>query len=686
MPPIELRETSSPHIISDIATPALERYLQTGLIFVFDKFSSEFEKAQARPVSEVDSDNFPLNLSVNAPGSFAVAAATLNIQGGGSASVDLFRGDKKRDFLKALHLDASAGADLISFAFTAQLQSGPAGTVGDFSFGLTSGQEITVGNCAPVAASDVFSDATKRAISGLTLPHDLDDLRRLPAGHFCQVKGKGSLKFTASVQYSFYNNALASEPLEFISQSLSVKAHAGTKLQVAVERSDTHALTIASLGGNKVRLGVSLTEESNIEGSLDFSIGVSANAVNQDALAFLIEHVSPNPDKDLEKIKKALPNDARDLSDQIKKVLDGATKGGITASLHEALAKSREMNRLFVYEVDLDALDVDGVSAVEAALRGNFTAITANTLTGILEVDAISTLTLTTTHTLTIHLLGILNFSDVNSFVQKSKVALNSETGDVVLTSTDVRITENSIDSDHLREVLLRSAMITTPAASSPESPDFTFKMVFFLRKARAGTSDMQQFCNVLKSLSSPDVKAAEELAAQSATPVRDVGIYLSLDLNKQMSLAVLKDRDPDDFVIAGQDALRTVLAGIEGSANRLRLCSVGLGVWKQMREKGNRQDILAILQSCGITDQAAVVDFFGIDWWAQAMGKAATALAKKQPLKEAQKAALKDSQGGFDVPWALLATRLLAGSPAVEGKLITVPVSEVQTIGAGGR
>ena len=44
--------------------------------------------------------------------------------------------------------------------------------------------------------------------------------------------------------------------------------------------------------------------------------------------------------------------------------------------------------------------------------------------------------------------------------------------------------------------------------------------------------------------------------------------------------------------------------------------------------------------------------------------------VAEMQPLLDAEKSALKDSLGGFNEPWALLATRLLAGSPPVVSHL----------------
>jgi hypothetical protein len=690
MPTIEFLEnpTLEPAFEASGATPTLNNYLQNKLAFVFRTVNSQFKTAQNKPVNELDVEGFPLTLSANAPVSFKVSQATLNVEAGGSASLDLLTGDKAQDFLKALHLDDTAVLDLISFGLTASLESGPSGSVGDLSFGLMSGQDITIVNFARIAGANLFADAAKKAISGLTLPHDLDDLRALPEGHICRLVGKGTLKFTASVQYSFLNNVLASEPLEFISQSLNIKTHAGAKLQITVEHSNTHQLTIAALPGNKIRMAVSLAAESDIGGSLDFSIGVSANIVNQDALEFILEQISPSADKEVKKLRQALPVNAQsDLSAQIKKVLEGAMKGGITASLHEALEKSKETDRLFVYEVELDSLDATGRQAVQAALRGDFTEITAKEsgLAGITEIDTLSTLTLTTTRTLTIHLIGILNFSDVSSFVQKSKVALCEDTGDVVLTATEIKTVENNIDPDHLREVLLRSSMITAAAASSPASPDFTFKMVFFLRKARVSRSDLQQFCNVLQAISSPEVDNATSLLRGPSKKISDAGIYLSLNLNKDLSLSVFRNRNSDDFVMAGQKAMKVILTGDDSSANRSHLCSVSLDVWKELRAKGNRQDILELLQNVGITDPAAVVDFFSIDWWAQAMAKVAAAIAQEQPLKGAEKDALKKSEGGFDVPWALLATHFLAESSQVDSKFTVPPMKEALTLRAGG-
>jgi hypothetical protein len=367
------------------------------------------------------------------------------------------------------------------------------------------------------------------------------------------------------------------------------------------------------------------------------------------------------------------------LSDQIRGVLQGAMKSGIQASLQDALTKSKETNRLFNYEVDLGSLDDSGKQAVHAALRGDFTHLTkpGSQLAGIREIDALTTTTLSTKHELTIHLLGILNFSDVSSFLQRAKAGLNPLTGEVVLTSTDIKVVENNIEPDRLREVLLRSAMITTAAASSPQSPDFTYRMVFFDRKAHPSSSDLRQFSNVLESVGAQEGASLAQTGAAS--------IYLSLNLNKELSLGLFRNRTVDDFVRAGQRALKTILTGDDSATKRLRLAEIDVAFWKEVSAQGSRDNVLRLLATRGISDPASPTDFFSIDWWAQAMGQVSDAIARQKPLREAEEGALKLSQGGFDIPWALLATYYLLEPQARVDAKFSMAGTQIAA-GAAGR
>src|ERR1700733_7159584 len=98
MPIIKLADDSSLNIESKLLTPALTHYLQGGLVFLFHNLSSEFKQAQNKRIGEIDAGSFPVALTANIPGSFAISSATLQIQPGGGASIDLLRNDKKADF------------------------------------------------------------------------------------------------------------------------------------------------------------------------------------------------------------------------------------------------------------------------------------------------------------------------------------------------------------------------------------------------------------------------------------------------------------------------------------------------------------------------------------------------------------------------------------------------------------
>jgi hypothetical protein len=210
--------------------------------------------------------------------------------------------------------------------------------------------------------------------------------------------------------------------------------------------------------------------------------------------------------------------------------------------------------------------------------------------------------------------------------------------------------------------------MITTAADSSPKNPDFQYQMVFFMKRAGIKSSDLQQIVNSLVFVSSPDAESASALLGRAGSRP-DVLVYFALNLDKDLSVAIFRTPDgssyrgSDDFVKAGQRAMAAILADDPDSAGRMPLFSLDLNSWKQLRNIGAAQAVRSALAERGITHPAAWTDFVSIDWWAQAMGKMASALQAGKPLADAQKEVLKDSEGGFDIPWALLATSSLLGN-----------------------
>ena len=88
---------------------------------------------------------------------------------------------------------------------------------------------------------------------------------------------------------------------------------------------------------------------------------------------------------------------------------------------------------------------------------------------------------------------------------------------------------------------------------------------------------------------------------------------------------------------------------------------------------------MVRLLEENGIPEEAGT-DFFALNAWTEAMSDFASKLAAAQPLEKAAKAVVSDSTGGFDSPWALLATRLLsAHTPNVTCKFNCATLKRVR-------
>jgi hypothetical protein len=83
------------------------------------------------------------------------------------------------------------------------------------------------------------------------------------------------------------------------------------------------------------------------------------------------------------------------------------------------------------------------------------------------------------------------------------------------------------------------------------------------------------------------------------------------------------------------------------------------------LREAGAAPNKIRLLTNQGIR-QTAVADVDALIWWSAAMEEYAKALAANQFLVDAGKDVVKDSDGGFDEPWLILAAANLLQNPPV--------------------
>jgi hypothetical protein len=515
--------------------------------------------------------------------------------------------------------------------------------------------------------------AIQRAIAALTIPHDLKDLRSLPPNSACQIDASSSLKFTASVTYNFLNDPLATTSIANL-PSIAVKATAGATLEGTVTHTSDHTVTIAKLPNGRLHLSVCLKKIDDFETSLTVSAGVTAKVGGQDALAFLLDRISPNATEEIKKIQADMPAGQYErLSGDIKAAIEASLCSSLQVSLKAALDDSNTNARVFLYEIDLDALDGDSTAALQSALTGDFTTITrpGAELAGIRELDSALTVTSRIQHSLTLHLLGIFNWGSTSTFVQKSKVDYTKDTHEIVLSDEAIEVVTNNLDSEKLREVVLKGITLTLPASANTPDAATPINMVFFDRQAAANRSTMRQFVNVLNAVSAPSAAGAASLFNQNLNNYGTSSLYLGLNLTPPQCRRLFIDPSgrPYDWTAYLGHACRAeaaILASDDTNADRLTLFTAGVEFWKKLETAGARDNRIRLLADQGIRPNA-LVDVLTLLWWSSAMEKYAKALAAGQSLVGVGKEVVRDATGGFNEPWLVLATWEMLRNPAIQ-------------------
>jgi len=649
----------------------LNRYLKNPLSF---RASAGLSAIAERKVADIDPNAFPITAHAAGEGQFAVEGTSLYVQVGASASIGLLTGANAADFFSSVQWTQNPTvAGLVSFGLQGNLKAADTGAISDFSFGITKAARVALTSFYAAAGTDRFVDAVERAMAALTIPHDLNDLKSLPPNTTCQIEASSSVKFTASVTYNILSDPLATKSISSL-PSIAINATAGATLEGMATHVSDHTVTIAKLPNGRIHLSVSLTRTDDFETSLTVSAGVQANVGDCDALAFLLDKISPDSNAELKKIQAEMPPErAQQISGDIKAAIDAALSSSFHASLKAALDDSRYSSRVFLYEIDLTALDGESTAALESALTGDFTTITSKkaTLAGIRELHSALTVIASVEHSLTLHLLGIFNWGSTSAFVEQSRVDYTKDTHEIVLSDETIEVVTNNLDSEKLREVVVKGITLTLPASANTPAAATPINMVFFDRRAAANHSKMLQFVNVLKATSASSAAIATSLLDQNLKNYGTSSLYLGLSLTPQQCRQLFIDSGGQPYkwtTYLGQacGAAAAILAGDDANADRLKLYTAGEAFWKELRDAGAPPNKIRLLAGQGIR-QNAVVDVIALIWWSCAMEKYAATLVAGQSLVGAGKEVVKDSMGGFNEPWVILATWAMLQKPTIE-------------------
>jgi hypothetical protein len=688
MPSINLTNNTTLNITASSADgkATLNKYLTHPLTFLTPAGWNTIVKSE---VKDLDKAAFPLMASAAGAGAFDLKGTSLALEAGASVSIGLLTGDDASDFFGSLKWtrDPSATA-LVSFGLTGTLSGGDTATVSDFGLGIKKSATVALTSFAMAGGTDTLEAAITRAAAVLTIPHDMDDLRSLPANCVCLLDASSSIQFYASITYSILNNPLATASISKL-PSISVNATAGATIEGTATHSADHTITIAKLGNGLLHLSVNLTKTDDFETSLSVTAHIGADMGSLDALSFVLDRISPDSTAEMKKIEADMAAQAEALGRGIKAAIDASLCSSLGASLKAALEDTKSTNRLFLYEIDLAALDGASTAALEAALKGDFTLLTkpGARFSGILELDSALTVTATMKHTLALHLLGIFNYESTHIFVERSRVDYTRDTYEIVLSDETIKIVGNNLDSEKLREVVAKGISLTLPAFANTPEAAAPIHMVFFDRQAGTNRSRLRQFLNALEAVHSPSVPTVVPLFHQDRDDFGTCSLYLGFALTSAQCRRLFLDPTghPHDWLFYLNAACRAqvrILAADTDNTDRLKLFDAGEAFWKELRDAGAASNKIRLLTNQGIR-QSAVADVDALIWWSVAMEQYGQALAAGESLVDAGKDVVKKSTGGFDEPWLIIATTNLLQSPTVDS-LFTSPLLK-PAVGAGG-
>jgi hypothetical protein len=329
-------------------------------------------------------------------------------------------------------------------------------------------------------------------------------------------------------------------------------------------------------------------------------------------------------------------------------------------------------------------------AAIEEALRGDWRALTAAPLPGVVAVRSIHTTVSQRKHSLTVNLLGVFSFVSVTELAHEGRVLYEPATGNVIVTdagsATRVQASANSLEADpeKLRSLYAESFMITAAYRGSGGAvgdPDLTSSHSLLITRKNATVGDVNRFLEIPVALG---LLTAAEARTRSAgrTGFGAATVYAENRYNEALCKRLFLDdrhkaRKQEEYETAGRAALALLIGAQDADAYR-RILADRNELWRELKNIGNVASFGSALAGMRPAEVETISsDYRCIIWWAESMSRMARVveecesffqtnpnvdrndprfLALRGKLAHAIVAVLKETKPQFGEPWGLIA------------------------------
>ena len=353
-------------------------------------------------------------------------------------------------------------------------------------FGVSFGASVApaFGTYVRIPSSTTLKDALSRALSAFEIPAASESVLAFPPDtvHTVDVTGSVTAGGTWSLPLGVNQLSLADASLPFHA-NVAVSPSVVLNLEGNIEISGSFQVRFRRAAANRLRVGLYKSQGVTLEASFTAAAAIDASLNTTDLITRFFEVVDPKID-----LHGLSPDDAG----KIRQVLNDSIDRSLSISLNAACSAAVSEEAALVYEIDVSSPDASLRHAIDRALQGDWTLLTA--LPNARRLRNVITDTTEKTTSLTVNLLGLYNYRSVADFVAQMKVIKNDEDGSITITDTATasRIatasTPLAADGDRLRAALyvgfVATATYKALAAGLGASPAFTAAQDFLLYKS----------------------------------------------------------------------------------------------------------------------------------------------------------------------------------------------------------
>lgn len=599
----------------------------------------------------------------------------------------------------------------VGLEFTGGLSLGVTEGEGALSFGFTKGKTVTLAcyKAFPLGTGEpTLLNALTETMSAFVIPADIGDLKTLGLHDVACAAGAGSLEISTGISVTAAPNPLASVDLPLGAGNLSVKAGVTSGFTAGMTISGSWQVRVESAQPQTIQLSFAQQRGTTLTADWSVSAGITATLGNTDLAAAIVGAISTDPTKDQAIFSDLSSDECQTLTAAIK----GSLNHTLQASIDAALSSLTENDAAFQYEIHLDQLTPQTSAAIQRALHGDLTLLTAlepnATADGVIAPGIrVLNSVLTEIHkrglTLNLNLLGIVNFTSLAEFLRKSETLVDNASGAVTirntLSGTRLSAISNPLDRDEaLRKAIFDSVLVTTTyrAAQAIAPPAIACEHVHFAFNQKTNHATFRDYLTWFMALQLMDAGERDNTLRTFADGGPSTCVLRTAFNDHDCAALFLRDGQPrnlQEYEDIGRRALRALLNPNDAvDAIRYRLLDDDL--WQRALAVGSNPSLgpLVGLSTNDPRVSVLIADILIIREWSGAMSDVSELVAHHRGLVDSGAAAAQQSRDSlqkklsevvhastmrFDKPFGMVALFRAAGSPPTAyGRAVMKPLT----------